>query len=212
MSLRHRAGLTLATVLCLAIGGYGAVLVASGFTLLPSDIAANGLPLAVKAHIATASVALLLSPWQLWPGLRRRRPGLHRWIGRGYVVSALAGGLTGVAAATATTYGAVAGAGFAVLGVLWVASTWQGLTAARARDLMRHRQWMVRSFALAFAAVTLRFYLPLAAVLGIDFAVAYPVVAWLSWVPNLLVAEVAVRRMTPSAKPASPHPTAARLS
>jgi hypothetical protein len=47
----------------------------------------------------------------------------------------------------------------------------------------------VRNFALTFAAVTLRIYLPLSNVVGIDFDVAYPVIAWIAWVPNLLVAE-----------------------
>jgi len=37
--------------------------------------------------------------------------------------------------------------------------------------------------------VTLRLYLPALVVGGVDFAVAYPIVAWLCWVPNLLFAE-----------------------
>ncbi|MFV3517468.1 DUF2306 domain-containing protein, partial [Mycobacterium tuberculosis] len=52
-----------------------------------------------------------------------------------------------------------------------------------------HRRWMVRSFALTLAAVTLRIYLPLSDVLGIGFAASYPVVAWLCWVPNMAVVE-----------------------
>ena len=42
---------------------------------------------------------------------------------------------------------------------------------------------------LTFAAVTLRIYLPLSDLVGIDFDVAYPVIAWLCWVPNVIVAE-----------------------
>ena len=51
--------------------------------------------------------------------------------------------------------------------------------------------------ALAFAAVTLRLYLPLAAVAGFSFAEAYPLVAWLCWLPNLVIAERALRRSAP---------------
>ena len=49
---------------------------------------------------------------------------------------------------------------------------------------------MIRNFALTFAAVTLRAYLGLSqAVFGLSFEAFYPVVAWLCWVPNLIVAE-----------------------
>jgi hypothetical protein len=52
---------------------------------------------------------------------------------------------------------------------------------------------MIRSFALTFAAVTLRIYLPLSLAAGLDYADSYPVIAWLCWVPNLLVAQLLVR-------------------
>jgi hypothetical protein len=48
---------------------------------------------------------------------------------------------------------------------------------------------MIRSYALTFAAVTLRIWLPLGQVLHFDFVEAYRVIAWLCWVPNLLAAE-----------------------
>jgi hypothetical protein len=47
---------------------------------------------------------------------------------------------------------------------------------------------MIRNFSLTFAAVTLRIYQPSSIISGIDFEVAYPVIAWLCWVPNLLLA------------------------
>ena len=48
---------------------------------------------------------------------------------------------------------------------------------------------MIRSYALTLAAVTLRIYLPGALALGVPYDLAYPPIAWLCWVPNLLVAE-----------------------
>ena len=48
---------------------------------------------------------------------------------------------------------------------------------------------MVRNFALTFAAVTLRLWLPGMVVGGVPMEIAYPIVAWLCWVPNLIVAE-----------------------
>ncbi len=62
----------------------------------------------------------------------------------------------------------------------------------RSRDVQSHREWMTRSYALIFAAVTLRLYMPLLdAVLG-EYS-GYALVAWLCWVPNLLVAEWMIR-------------------
>ncbi len=48
---------------------------------------------------------------------------------------------------------------------------------------------MLRNFALTFAAVTLRIYLNVFAAIGVDFSESYPVVAWLAWVPNLILIE-----------------------
>jgi hypothetical protein len=53
---------------------------------------------------------------------------------------------------------------------------------------------MIRSYALTFAAVMLRIYLPLSQVYGIPFEPAYQTIAWLCWVPNLIVAEWLILR------------------
>ena len=57
----------------------------------------------------------------------------------------------------------------------------------RSGDIVGHRAWMLRSFVLIFAAVTLRIELPLL-IVGFqgDFTPAYRIVSWLCWVPNLV--------------------------
>ena len=50
------------------------------------------------------------------------------------------------------------------------------------------------------SAVALRLYLPSAMAARIPFELAYPAIAWLCWIPNLLAAEWLLRR-TPSAIP-----------
>lgn len=194
LTTRARVGLVVATILCLLIGGYGLAMAASGFGFLPDDIAANALLRALEVHIAASSVALVLVPWQLWPGLRARAPRLHRWMGRTYAVAAVLGGGAGAVAALGTTHGPVAASGLGLLGVLWVVATVAAVRAAMRRDVETHRRWAIRSFALAFAAVTLRLYLPTAGLLGVSYDAAYPVIAWLCWLPNLLVARLAQRR------------------
>jgi hypothetical protein len=52
---------------------------------------------------------------------------------------------------------------------------------------------MIRNFSLTFAAVTLRLYLPASLAAGLPFDTVYPAIAWLCWVPNLVVAEFLLR-------------------
>ncbi|MEQ8879328.1 MAG: DUF2306 domain-containing protein, partial [Cyclobacteriaceae bacterium] len=63
-----------------------------------------------------------------------------------------------------------------------------------AKKIEEHQRWMLRSYALTFAAVTLRLWLPALTGLGIAFIVAYKIISWLSWVPNLLVVEWLINR------------------
>jgi hypothetical protein len=55
---------------------------------------------------------------------------------------------------------------------------------------------MARSAALTCAALTLRLYLPFPPALGFTFAEGYRFIAWACWVPNLLVVEYFLRRVT----------------
>jgi hypothetical protein len=53
---------------------------------------------------------------------------------------------------------------------------------------------MFINFALTFAAVTLRTGLGIGFASGTPFEVFYPYLAWICWVPNLLVALVIAKK------------------
>ena len=144
-------------------------------------------------HIAGAATALLLGPMQFFPVVRRRWPAAHRWIGRTYVIGCLVGGAGGLVVAFGSTAGPIATAGFGSLAAVWIIANIQGWQLAVARDFPRHRAWMIRSFAMTFGAVTLRLYLPLFPLMGIAFIDGYRAVSFLSWIPNLIVAELYLR-------------------
>ena len=57
-----------------------------------------------------------------------------------------------------------------------------------------HRAWMIRSFALTFAAVTLRLYLPIASFLPVHSDDAYRAISILCWVPNLAIVELYLKQ------------------
>ncbi|MFB9800432.1 DUF2306 domain-containing protein [Streptomonospora salina] len=159
------------------------------------------------AHIFLGAVALVTACLQVWPRLRVRLPAVHRWSGRIYVLAALPTGIAVLAITPYVQMGPNQQVGNAVAAALWIASTVFGYRAARRRDFTRHREWMVRSFALAFSIVANRIWLMLSmAVFAPEVLTggrpdlealrqAVGVSAWMSWVVNLIVAELWLGRI-----------------
>lgn len=144
---------------------------------------------AFMSHVGIAPLALFCGALQFASSIRNKFPAIHRNIGRVYVFCVLVGSISGLLLAVNAVGGIVASVGFSLLSVAWLAFTVQGWRMARARRFSAHRRWMIRSFALTFAAVTLRLYLPLFIVSGVGYAQASVFIAWISWVPNLLFAQ-----------------------
>ena len=109
----------------------------------------------------------------------------HRWSGRTYLIAGvLPGGISGLYVARFAFGGWVSETGF-----LWpsaLVSAGLAYKAIRRGKLASHQRWMLRNFALTFAAVTLRIYLGSFAAVGVPFEVFYPWLAWACWVPNLI--------------------------
>jgi Predicted membrane protein (DUF2306) len=169
----------------------------------PAQLTAN--PMArpwLWVHASLAATALITGPWQFIPKLRARRPRVHRWTGRVYIFACLVGGFAGLLLASGSTAGPIARAGFGLLAIVWLGVNGNGLRLAMTGRYAEHRQWMIRSFALTFGAVTLRIYMPAAQIAGLDPLMAYRAIAWLAWVPNLLLAELYVRGL-PARRPAA---------
>lgn len=148
----------------------------------------------LTAHVVGAATALLLGWMQFLPSIRRRAPALHRWTGRIYVLGCIEGGLAGLVLAFGTSAGPVGAAGFGLLAVLWLVTTALGWRTAMERRFDEHRRWMIRSWALTLAAVTLRIYIPLSMLVPAPMEDSYRAIAWLCWVPNILIAEAWLRR------------------
>lgn len=145
---------------------------------------------AIYLHIFASSVALLIGPFQFSKSLRASRPQLHRLLGKIYLgVGVLLGGVTGLLMAVFAYGGLGSNLGFGILAVLWLFTGARAYWSIRQGDIVSHQQWMIRNFSLTLAAVTLRIYLPLSMALGLPFELCYPIISWLCWVPNLIVAE-----------------------
>ena len=150
--------------------------------------------IAFYGHICFGGISLLTGWTQFSRELRRRFLSWHRRLGRVYVISALTSGACGIYLSFFATGGWVTGLGFFLLGVFWIFFTVRAYTAARAMDLTKHEGYMIYSFAACFAAVTLRIWMPILILIFGEFLIAYKIVAYLCWIPNLVFAYYWVRR------------------
>lgn len=168
-------------------------LLASKSEELLADIFWN---LAFYGHIVPAGLALLIGWLQFNGELRQKNIRAHRTIGKAYLVSVLISGLSGLYIAYFATGGMVSVLGFASLAVIWLTTTLLAFKAIKEGKIQQHEKLMIYSYAACFAAVTLRIWLPiLTGVMG-GFVEGYRIVAWLCWVPNLIVAYFIVKQRT----------------
>lgn len=139
-------------------------------------------------HISAASIALAIGAIQIIPAVRKRFLNLHRWLGRLYALAVLLASFSGFLIAFEID-GIIGTTGFSLLAVIWLIVTGQAVRLARAHQVQAHRRWMICSFALTFAAVTLRLQLAIFMFgLAMPYEQVYPFLAWSCWVPNVVFA------------------------
>ena len=119
----------------------------------------------------------------------------HQIIGKIYVALIL-----GIAAPSGIYMGIFANGNifaklsFIILGILWSYSTYKAYRLARIKDFNQHKKWMWRSFAFTLSALTLRMW----KVILVYFfhpnpLDVYQIIAWLGWVPNILIIEYLIK-------------------
>lgn len=189
-------GWWLMMVLATGVAGYGLSFSWRGIDAFGTELLASFYqrPWAIWLHFMFGPVALIAGALNFRHAIRRSRPAIHRKLGEAYVLSALVTGLAGGWLALHAYGGLNTRLGFSGLAIATLITTGMAYRTVRARDFVAHRRWMIRSYAMILAAVTLRIHLPLLAMYFQAFDPAYQVVAWSCWVPNLLVAELVVRK------------------
>jgi hypothetical protein len=149
---------------------------------------------AFNLHIFPGAIALLTGWSQFSKRIRNNNLSFHRALGKVYLLTVAVSSVAAFYLSFFATGGLIAGMGFAGLAIGWFFTTATAYVSIRSRNVDQHQYWMIRSYALCWAAVTLRIWLPLLqAALGMEFIMAYRIIAWLCWVPNLIVAELIVR-------------------
>lgn len=144
-------------------------------------------------HVFSSALVLIAGATQFSGWILHRYPTLHRIMGWTYVIVLLF--ISGPGAAVMALYangGLPAKASFTLLTFLWYVFTIAAFVSAMRKKWVAHARFMLRSYALTFSAVTLRLLVFL--FLSTRWIQAKPqeiyvTVAWLSWVPNLIIAE-----------------------
>lgn len=145
---------------------------------------------ALLIHVAGGMTALSVGLLQLWLGLTNRIARLHRALGKLYVFVILVGSIGGFYLSLTIHGNPPYAAGLFSLCVAWVITTSMAVLAIRRRDVLQHREWMIRSYAVTFAFVTFRFGVDaLIAGAGLAPHEAQGIMAWACWAIPLLLLE-----------------------
>lgn len=146
------------------------------------------------AHTIGGAIASLIGPFQFLGSLRRRFPRWHVWLGRSYLVCVGVSALSALYLSPDSEARNTLGIAFICLALAWLYTGIKAYTTIRRRQVQAHRRWMIRNYALTYAAVTLRLEMPLAIlVFGLQPQLALNIVGWLCWVPNLILVELWIR-------------------
>ena len=148
-------------------------------------------------HIIFGGLALLIGWVQFSKRIRLKYAKTHRTIGKIYVLSAFLSGIAGFQIGFSATGGTIAKLGFILLAIIWLGTTLSAYVSIKKGSIEKHQKMMIYSYAACFSAVTLRIWLPLLiSYFQGDFEAGYRIVAWLCWMPNLIVAYFIVRNLS----------------
>jgi hypothetical protein len=142
-------------VVFLALIGIGAV--ALHYFIPPISPGFLIYPVAVALHVVAAGIWMTLAPFQFVKRIRARWLNYHRWAGRVLVAVGLIVGLAALFMAWVTP---IAGWTERIIlgfyGLLFLLALCKGFYSICMGQVMLHREWMIRAFALTLAVSTVR--------------------------------------------------------
>jgi hypothetical protein len=146
-------------------------------------------------HILVSLLSLVIGPFQFWPRIRNGYPKLHRMLGRTYLVSVLIGGVTGLVMAVISSKGFFYASGLFGLALAWLLTSGMAFVSVLKRNFIQHKQWMVRSYVVTFAFVTIRSITTLMIHYGVGIATTdrQGLATWVSWAVPLFIAELVIQ-------------------
>jgi uncharacterized membrane protein len=192
-------GLILLSVIPLIFGALRLNELANGAEITPDNARFFASPSPVVIHIISSAIYALLGAFQFVSRLWRRGNNWHRWVGRLLVPCGLLVGGSGLW--MTVFYPRPEGASdllyaFRLLfGSGMVLSVILGYVAIRRRDIIQHRAWMTRAYAIGLGAGTQVLTGMLGALtLGTVNELENALLMGAAWIINLVFAEWLIRR------------------
>lgn len=174
------------------IGLFGAFALVAGAGLVEVE-KVRAAPFAFAVHAFSGGLVLLAGSFQFNRAIRTKHLRIHRTIGVTYVVGVLAASISGFVTALHFDVSNAAKLSFMVLATLWLGTTLVAVGQILRSDVARHREWMLRSFALSLFFVSFSFWVPTLAQSALPERTAFSIAVTVSWVLNLAVAELWIR-------------------
>jgi uncharacterized membrane protein len=114
-------------------------------------------PRIARVHVVAGAVFLTLALVQFSSRVRSRYIELHRWSGRILLLAAFAIGASAFYFGLLIPFaGVTESAAIALFGGLFLTAVSLAFVAIRKRQVERHREWMIRAFAIAIGISTVR--------------------------------------------------------
>lgn len=145
-------------------------------------------------HITAGALCIVSALIQFSSWILKKRKKIHIMSGKIYVFVVL---LVGAPSGLYMTFFAKGGyaerGAFLAMAIFWFFTTYKGfVTAARDKNFVAHKYWMIRSYAMALTAVTFRIYHIVFHLIGMDGFNNYSISLWISILGNALLAEVII--------------------
>jgi len=152
--------------------------------------------IAFFTHVYTAIFVLIAGLTQFSSFIRKHFTKLHKMSGWIYAFTVIIlAGPSGFFMAIYANGGMISQTAFCLLAILWIYFTALAIISAVNKDIKSHRKYMIRSFALTLSAITLRVWKYVLVYLFEPRPMdVYQLVAWLGWIPNLIIAEIIITK------------------
>lgn len=121
------------------------------------DVGFANHPLLTLIHILPGALFLGLAAFQFAPGIRQRHLQFHRWSGRVLVVTGLVIGVSALAMSFKMNIGGVnETAATTFYAIVFLTCLVKAYVFIRRKDVARHREWMIRAYAVGLGVATTR--------------------------------------------------------
>lgn len=146
---------------------------------------------AFYSHISSSLLVLFFGLIQFSRKMLIEYKTIHRTFGKVYILLVLfCSAPSGLVMALYANGGFWPKLSFTVTSILWWWFTFKAFTEVKRGNYTAHLHYMVRSYAMTLSAISLRLYvLILPMFIQLHAKDMYTLVAWLSWIPNLIIAE-----------------------